>query len=528
MAHGSARPAERRFPGDVALLLAVLLLGWGLALARLGERSLWADEGASAVQAENTDSLIAAIRLHKDYPLLHLVLEMGIVRLSRNEFALRLPSAMAATLALAVLYALGARLLSRAVGLVGSFLLAISPFAINYAQEARAYAFLELFACLSLLLLLMALGRRRWFWWAAYALASTLLLYTHFFGWFVVGAEVVFALIVLLYKTATDRQLDPRLPGLGLSLAAIAMLYLPLAPALSTLWQQHGPGKASLQGAGLYSFQLAPWFFKGMLTVFGGRATGWGLWLYGISLLLGFVSLAVHEKWHVLLLAVLWLAVPLVGLTAVSSQHFFDFRYLIFILPLFLLVTAEGVCWVASLLLRAARIPSRQAQPVLALGLACLLFLPANSPALKVYHRSEKENWRNIARFIRENLQPDEAIYVSPQFWANPLLFYQPSLEPYVVGGTSVNVKYLAQAAEQHAGLWVLRHVDPIGDPTGALTQWVTAQGFDLVIDGYACGWGIHVYYRRADDQAPAKRAELLRRAADFCPTDPRFQSPPE
>ena len=137
--------------------------------------------------------------------------------------------------------------------------------------------------------------------------------------------------------------------------------------------------------------------------------------------------------------------------------------------------------------------------PVLALGLACLLFVPANWPALKVYHRSEKENWRGIAAFIGENLYPDEAIYVSPQFWANPLLFYRPSVEPQVVGG-DYNVNSLARAAEQHAGLWYLRHVDPIGDPKGELTGWVTAQHFDLLIDGYACGWGIHVYYRRLDE----------------------------
>ena len=268
-------------------LLAIVLIGWGLALARLGERSLWADEGATAVQAATTDSLVAATQLHKDFHFLHLVLEMGIVRLSRTEFALRFPSAVAATLALPVLYALGARLFGRAAGLSGAFLLAISPFAVSYAQEARSYALLELFGCLSLLLLLMALARQRWVWWLAFTVGTTLLLYTHFFGGFVVGAEVLFAVVLIVHRTWTQRRLDRRLGGLLLSLVAIAVLYVPLGLTLPTLWQLHGPGQPSLQGAGLVRFQLAPWFFKGMLSVFGGRASGWGAWLYKICPLAG-------------------------------------------------------------------------------------------------------------------------------------------------------------------------------------------------------------------------------------------------
>ena len=103
---------------------------------------------------------------------------------------------------------------------------------------------------------------------------------------------------------------------------------------------------------------------------------------------------------------------------------------------------------------------------------------------------------------IRHNLQPHEAICVSPQFWANPLLFYHPSLEPYVAGGSSIDVNHLECAPQQAPGPWYLRHAAPIGDPTGALTGWITGHQFELVIDGYVCGWGIHVCYRRSAPSA--------------------------
>jgi len=59
------------------------------------------------------------------------------------------------------------------------------------------------------------------------------------------------------------------------------------------------------------------------------------------------------------------------------------------------------------------------------------------------------------------------------------------------------------------------------------LSAWIAGQGFELLIDGGACGYGIHVYYRRFDETAPARQADMLRQAAAFCPTDARFQTQP-
>ena len=510
-------------------VLAIILIGWVQVTLRLGERSLWADEGATAYQAQQIDSIREALDRHQGFQFLHLVLTMGTVRLSRSELALRLPSAIAATLAIPVLYVLGSRLAGRTTGLVAAFLLAISPFAIAYAQEARAYALLELLACLSLLFLLLAVGRRAWIWWAAFVLATTLLLYTHLFAWFVVAAEVLFALILLLWTSGRERRLDRRLAALLLSLVAIGVLYLPLLPALVTFWQRHGPGNSSVQGAGLQPFQLSLAFFRDLLSSYGPRSYGWRLWLFGASGLLGLVGLAVWRKWSTLLLFALWLAVPLTGLALISSEHFFEYRYLIFILPIFLLVTAEGVTFLTSLMLKPFHLSHARPWPmVLALGLAGLLFVPANLPALRTQYRSHKENWRDIAEFTASNILPDEKIYVSPRFWANPLLFYRPTLAPYVVGGSNVDVEELATAAREHAGLWYMRHVTAIGDPTGKLSEWAADQQFELLIDGYACGMGISVYYRRTAGSVQERQTALLHQAASFCPSDPRFQAQSE
>lgn len=507
----------------LGLLVAIVMVGWGLALARLGERSLWADEGATAYLARQNLSPGEMLKQHKQY--LHLALMMGVVRIGRSEFALRLPSAVAAVLALPVVYLLGARLLGRPAGVVGAFLLSISPFAVVYAQEARVYALVELLACLSLLALLLALGRRRWYWWALYAGATSLLLYGHFFGWFVVVAEVLYALVLLAWRSARERKVDRRLLWLGGGLCLIALLYLPLTGPLLDFWRQAGPDSQPQNLPGLYPFQLSWNFLKGMLSAFGPRAQGWRFALFVVALIGGGLRCVFRRRWSTLTLLAIWFLVPLATLTLVPSSHFFDMRYLIFLLPPYLLLVGEGVVALASLLLKPARLADpERGRLLLGLGLAIVLFVPANWQALQTHYRWEKENWRNISALVDQHFEEDELVFVSPLYWSRPLLYYQPKLEPYLAGGN--RLEQLEKAAAGAAGIWYLRYGGVLGDPQGAFTEWITARDFLFLVDGHTCGSGIHVYYRRFDDRAAARHAELMEAARQFCPADPRFQTP--
>jgi mannosyltransferase len=508
----------------LGLLVAIILLAWGLALVRLGERSLWADEGATAYQAQHTQSLAAALQLN-EYHFLHLAMTMAIVRLAKSEFVLRFPSALTAVLALPAVYALGRHLLGRGTGLAAALLLAISPFVLGYAQEARVYAMYEALACLSLLLLVLALAHRRWYWWAGFVLGTTLLLYAHFFAWIVVAAEVSFAVTLLLWQTVKQRKLDPGLLWLGASLLIVAGLYLPLVEPLLDFMQRYGLGAGTGQAAGLNTFRLSPLFFRNLVVVYGPRVYGWQEYLFGASLVMGLLSAVLRKRWQAFWLILFWFAVPLGFLAVVPSAHFFDHRYLIFFVPIFLLLTAAGISQIARLMVRiAGRRYSSKWHLITAVGLAALLFIPADLPGLRAHYAWEKENWRGIGTFIHDNLMADEVIYVTPPYWAKPLQFYQPSLDPVLILGSETDLQQLQEAAAQHAGLWYIRYAAPFADPTGALTAWVVDQHFDLLIDSAACGYGIYVYYGRFDDLSVDRQAGLLHKAASFCPSDPRFQ----
>jgi hypothetical protein len=155
----------------------LLLLAFGLRLHRLGEPSLWGDEGWSLYRARASweDLLrgrivlrslqpIEATDVHP--PLYFMALKIWIGLAGDREFALRFPSVFASILMIPVAWAAGRRLREPAAAWAGAILTAASPLYLWYAQEARMYALLALESALLLFLLLpsgrgASLGLRR-------------------------------------------------------------------------------------------------------------------------------------------------------------------------------------------------------------------------------------------------------------------------------------------------------------------------------------------------------------------------------
>lgn len=93
-----------------------------------------------------------------------------------------------------LVHLLGLRTVGRRAGVAGAGFIALSPFAVYYSAEARAYATLMFLSTLSVLLLLVALERGRRGWWIGYGLSVAAVLYTHYTGVFVVAAAGAWAL----------------------------------------------------------------------------------------------------------------------------------------------------------------------------------------------------------------------------------------------------------------------------------------------------------------------------------------------
>lgn len=137
--------------------------------------------------------------------------------------SIRIPSLIAGTALIPAVYALGVAVKSRAAGLLGAVLIALSPFAIFYAIEARPYSLMMLLVALSTLVLLRATEQQKAFgWWTAFAALTTLGLYTHYTVVFVIAAQGFW--VLLCYRK--------RLPALALSWLASCLLFIPWLPEL--------------------------------------------------------------------------------------------------------------------------------------------------------------------------------------------------------------------------------------------------------------------------------------------------------
>ncbi len=135
------------------LLLAIVALGGFLRVYQIGSKGLWLDESFSIWLGWQPVGEILSWLVNIDqhpplyYTLLHLWMALG-----DDAAAVRALSALLGTLTIPVVYLLSRRLADDddKVGLLAALILAVSPFHVRFAQEARMYTLLTLNVSLAL------------------------------------------------------------------------------------------------------------------------------------------------------------------------------------------------------------------------------------------------------------------------------------------------------------------------------------------------------------------------------------------
>ena len=215
---GSPAAAVRRAMAPLALATAVAAL---LRLPFLGRASLWHDEAftVAVVGAPTPGALWERIGATESTPPLFYALTWLWTRLAGDgEAAVRTVSAVALIAAVPVAWAALRRLVGDRAALGAAVVVAVSPLLVEYGLDGRAYGLFVLCALLStwafaaLLARDTAAARVRW------ALAAAAVVWTHWFGGFLVLAEVV---ALLWLRPRAWRRTVAAAAG---ALAAIALL----------------------------------------------------------------------------------------------------------------------------------------------------------------------------------------------------------------------------------------------------------------------------------------------------------------
>ena len=224
-----------------AALLLLLIIGAGVALRSydITARSLWFDEAFSwRLIHFSFAEMIARDAQDVHPPLYYIFLQAWSKGFGTSLLALRMFSVACSALALWAGYLFAAfAFKSRKVGFLAVTLLAISGWDISYAWEARMYPLGMIFAFLSSYALLKALRNISLKWSLVYGVTAAALIYTHYYGYFTVAAQGLFALVFLIRQKSWRLTIYAGIAGL----LAIA-LYSPWIPIFL---HQNGQVRAS-------------------------------------------------------------------------------------------------------------------------------------------------------------------------------------------------------------------------------------------------------------------------------------------
>ena len=407
------------------LLLAIFMVGMALRLHDLDLDSLWADEIWTATRAQrDVLSIVARIASGEDKavhpPLMFIVTHFFIVLFGETEFILRLQAMLFGSLSVLLVYKVGEILWTRKEGVIGAFLLAMNAYHVEYSQEARHYALMVSLALLSLIFLLKALKGNRKRLWLGFVLCTSLGLYNHVFALLILPAEVAFAAWVvadewLLHKRrqghASCVSFNKTLPApvskafmLLASLGLVGALYVPWLPALQGLISR----EVGSQGVGVSpaSLQAALDFLGGVISNYSGAHRAsivlWvGLFMLGLA----------TTGWKRRVLTLLWIGTPFVFLSIVAPQHDLRGRYVLFILPVYLVVIARGTAFATRFLGRLLQSIKGDVKWDLVLTplVVMLLGLLGIAP-LRDYYHSQKDDWRSALAYVRENMAENDII----------------------------------------------------------------------------------------------------------------------
>ncbi|MFI7546852.1 glycosyltransferase family 39 protein [Actinoplanes sp. NPDC049599] len=409
---------RRRLSFDHAALAVVTVVGALLRLFPL--RSVWLDEAISIGQARLPYGRMLTQFMNDDLhpPLWGSVLWLSLRVLGDGPLAVRIPSVIAGTACIPLTYLLGRELYDRRAGLAAAVLMAVAPLAVWYSGEARMYACYLLFSVLALLGQARVLNRGDRLGWTLFTLGSAAMIYTHYFSVLQLAAQhLIFAVAATRGRIGGHRTAGLRRPWM-LSIAATAVLCLPLAPyAIQQLTHAGSPGGAATTGEPVSAYVVAA---NLVWSVWGYHADTLmtrlvALWPAAMLIVLALLGKGRSWATNLLVAAVL---IPVLGALVISvrARTFFEVRYFISVLPALLLLAARAATgWLSSTAARAT------AAGLLALtllaGLANEQFNPGN-PRLYDY--------RSAFQYVAGHAQPGDLILYAPDYLSPVIDYYRP------------------------------------------------------------------------------------------------------
>lgn len=388
-----------KIPLLIGLILAINLLFKGI---YLGENSLAWDEPFSVYHAQlPADQLVDVLISGNNPPLYELFLHQWTSFFGLSEVSVRFPSLLFSSLTAVFLFLIGKRHFNLTIAISATLLFTFSNYHVFFAHEARVYALFGMLATASMLIFMNCCANQKMsiknlFW---LLLVNVLMLYSHYFGFFIVLFQAIFVLSV----PAVRQKIGKNFLVYGLLLV---LLYLPLISVVFGRFLEsttqgtwiESPNSVSEIYEMLRKFANAPVVVVACLLV---------LFLGGVFY---FVRTKTEPVKVTTKIVITWFLIPFLLMFVLSFYipMFID-RYLIFLtIPFYLLIAIAG----NSLVKNPKMVAVIQ-------GVVVLLFLVTSKPNLD-NRRPVKEVMNKISELKTANT----AVYFCPQHFIFNYAYY--------------------------------------------------------------------------------------------------------
>lgn len=193
------------------ILISIICAGLGLRLWELDYQSLWLDELHTMKVADpdiSWSTLLGYLKNTDQHPPSHFILlRYCFAIFGHNSMVLRMASVIAGTFSIWAMYVLGKELWNKNLGLLAALLTAINHYLIFYSQEGRNYIFFFLISIYSFLYFLRLLRNLSLKNSLIYAFINILMLYTHYFGMFILVAQFLLGVIFFFNEESNKKVL---------------------------------------------------------------------------------------------------------------------------------------------------------------------------------------------------------------------------------------------------------------------------------------------------------------------------------
>ena len=387
-------------------------------------------------------------------------------------------------------------------------------------------------------------------WWFLFVIASAALLYTHYFGVFLLLAYGMCFAIGWLVAFARGRPHWRMLATFVGCCLSIALLYLPWLPAMlnryavdRSYWQGALKINEALRHVAISfttgapetmlerdAVRLLPWFGVALVVAAGALlwrvaerirgAEGQGSGGVGAALALVYLSVC--------------LLLPIVAVLLLASRTpKFNPRYLMLVSPAYLLILAGGIGALAGGPLRGSRgageqrgggagghgsrITQHAARSTLAVILSAFLIATSviglrnwfTDPAFT------KAQWRELAAAVRAQIAPDEAVLLVSGHASPAWDYYTPDiprtrlpeldiLDVNAVLGFDTGAQ-LGRALAGKAGAWLVSWQDAVVDPAGFVPHFLDRAGAEQPVAQEFWHLGLRHWRLRADATFPSE-----------------------